>query len=163
MRVHEASVDPGDWVAHVSRLADSGARFLDFLTAVDHPAAGRIDVVLHLVALGSGQRHLLTTGLDRHHPRVASLVGVLPGVAWHEREVHEMFGVAFTGNPDLRPLLTTGATPPPLLRTTPLPARLAAPWPGERDPADRPAGTARAAQRPRVAPAAPGVPPEWAR
>lgn len=164
MRVHEATVAPDAWVARVGALAEVGACYLDLLTAVDHPAEGRIELVLHLVALGAAERHLLVTSVDRADPAIGSLVGVLPGVGWHEREVHEMFGVAFLGNPDLRPLLTTGATPPPLLRTTPLPTRVATAWPGARDPADRPAaGTSRAAHRPRTTPPPPGVPAEWSR
>ena len=98
--------------------------------------------------------------VDRDAPVLDSLVGVYPGASWHEREVHEMFGVTFAGNPDLRPLLTTGDAGHPLRRTTPLPARVATPWPGAVEPSDRPAGD-RVAARPRSRPGPPGVPSEW--
>jgi NADH-quinone oxidoreductase subunit C len=133
---------------------------LDMLTAVDDPAGGRIQVVAHLVDVAGCARHLVWTDVDRDAPVLDSLVEVYPGAGWHEREVHEMFGVAFEGNPDLRPLLTTGDTHHPLRRTSPLPARLATPWPGAVDPSDRPAGD-RVAARPRSRPGPPGVPPEW--
>ncbi len=162
MRLHEHGVDVDQWHDHVVRLTGQGVRMVDFLTAVDHPDAGRIEVVAHLVDPDARQRHLVRTSVDRTVCALDSLVDVLPGVAWHEREVHEMFGVRFRGNPDLRPLLTTGEGEPPLRRTTPLPARLDRPWPGARDPADRPAATGRA-HRPRSAPITPGVPSEWPR
>ena len=62
---------------------------------------------------------------DRDDPALDSVVALYPGAAWHEREVHEMFGVRFMGNPDLSPLLTTGDMGFPLRRTTALPARVA--------------------------------------
>jgi NADH-quinone oxidoreductase subunit C len=133
---------------------------LDMLTAVDDPGNGRIEVVVHLVDVAIRERHLVWTAVDRDDPVLASLVDVYPGAAWHEREVHEMFGVTFSGNPDLRPLLTTAAPGHPLLRTTPLPARMTTPWPGSVEPSDRPAGD-RVAARPRTRAGPPGVPVEW--
>ena len=41
--------------------------------------------------------------MPREQPHLDSLVEVYRGAAWHEREVHELFGVIFDGNPDLRP------------------------------------------------------------
>jgi NADH-quinone oxidoreductase subunit C len=132
----------------------------DMLTAVDDPGGGRIEVVAHLVDVPDRQRHLVWTVVDRDEPVLASLVSVFAGAAWHEREVHEMFGVRFAGNPDLRPLLTTGDVGHPLRRTTALPARMATPWPGASEPSDRPAGE-RVAARPRSRPGPPGIPQEW--
>ena len=160
MHVHEHRVDSTQWLAHCADLAAAGATMLDMLTAVDDPGNGRIEVVVHLVDVVDRQRHLVWSAVDRDEPVLDSLVGVYAGAAWHEREVHEMFGVRFTGNPDLRPLLTTGDAGYPLRRTTALPARLATPWPGAAEPADRPAG-GRVAARPRSRPGPPGVPQEW--
>ena len=75
---------------------------------------------------------------------------MLPAAAWHEREIHEMFGVDVIGHPDLRPLLLHDVPgPPPLRKDTPLVARVETPWPGEPE-----GGTGR-----RVT--VPGVPAEW--
>jgi NADH-quinone oxidoreductase subunit C len=144
---------------------------LDFLAAVDDPAAGQVEVVVHLVDVDARLRHLVRTRVDRAAPVLDSLVPVLPGAAWHEREAHEMVGVGFAGNDDLRPLLTTGDAGHPLRRTTPLVARVGTPWPGASDPADRPAeptaggaggpGAGRIAARPRSRLAPPGIPAEW--
>ncbi len=54
-----------------------------------------------------------------------------PGAGWHEREVHEMFGISFTGHPDLRNLYLPGDFEGfPLRKDYPLMARLIKPWPG---------------------------------
>lgn len=163
MRVHESVVDARGWHDRVVALVGSGARFLDFLTAVDDPQSGEMEVVAHLVDVERRERHLVRTRVDRADPHLPTLTDVLAGAGWHEREAHEMLGVRFVGNPDLRPLLTTGEANHPLRRTTPLAARIATPWPGARDPADRPAAGARTAARPRTAPLPPGVPREWVR
>jgi NADH-quinone oxidoreductase subunit C len=163
--VHDQVVAPADWRAHCSRLAASGADMLDFLTCVDDPGAREIEVVVHLVDVSRRSRHLVRSRVGRAAPEIDSLVEPLPGAAWHEREAHEMFGIVFRGNDDLRPLLTTGQMSHPLRRTTPLPARVEVPWPGAFDPSDRPADTpgvgGRAPARPRSRPRPPGVPPEW--
>ena len=160
MHVHELHVDSAQWLAQCSDLAAAGATMLDMLTAVDDPGRGRMQVVAHLVDVANRERHLVWTEVERDSPGLDSLVGVYVGAAWHEREVHEMFGITFVGNPDLRPLLTTGDVGLPLRRTTPLPARVTTPWPGAVEPSDRPAGD-RVAARPRSRPGPPGVPPEW--
>ena len=62
---------------------------------------------------------------------VGSWVGTYPGAAWHEREVHEMFGIMFTGNADMRNLyLPTDFEGYPLRKDFPLLSRLVKPWPG---------------------------------
>lgn len=45
------------------------------------------------------------TGVLKKNPTVTSIIDVFPIAAIYEREVHEMFGVNFVGNPDLSPLL----------------------------------------------------------
>jgi NADH-quinone oxidoreductase subunit C len=158
--VHEHRVQPVDWQLHCADLSAAGASMLDMLTAVDDPDAGRIEVLAHLVDVDAGRRHLVWTAVDRTVAELASLVEVYPGASWHEREVHEMFGVTFVGNPDLRPLLTTGEVGFPLRRTTALPARVATTWPGGTEPSDRPA-PGRVAARPRSRPGPPGIPAQW--
>jgi NADH-quinone oxidoreductase subunit C len=164
--VHELSVDADQWRGQAADLVAQGATMLDFLTAVDDPAAGEIELVLHVVDVARRRRQLLRTRIGRGQPRLDSIVAVYPGAAWHEREVHEMFGVRFDGNADLSPLLTDGTVDRPLLRTSPLPRRVATPWPGAVDPADRPATRVSApagkvAARPRSRLQPPGIPEEW--
>ena len=62
---------------------------------------------------------------------IGTWVNSYPGAAWHEREAHEMFGITFVGNDDMRHLyLPTDFEGHPLRKDYPLLARLVKPWPG---------------------------------
>ena len=62
------------------------------------------------------------------------------GANWHERETHEMFGIEFTGHPDLRNMyLPTEFEGYPLRKDFPLLARMVKPWPGIVDVEPMPA------------------------
>lgn len=148
-----------------------GFDFLDWLSAVDEPdaAPAGLDIVLHLAAtdsFGAGartvRRLLLRTRIPDADLQLPSLTGLWPGVAWHERETAEMFGVDFTDFDDgtgagLRPLLLPdGFEGTPLRKSFVLAARVAKSWPGAKDPGD----SGKAAGRRRTLP--PGVPdPSW--
>ena len=72
---------------------------------------------------------------------VDSWLGVYAGANWHEREVHEMFGIRFAGHPDLRNMyLPTEFEGHPLRKDFPLLARLVKPWPGIVDVEPLPGG-----------------------
>lgn len=86
------------------------------LTAVDTwPAEPRYDVVYHLACLGEAyatgptsappRRLRLKVRLAAGDARAPSLVPIYPSANWLEREVFDLFGVAFDGHPDLRRLL----------------------------------------------------------
>ncbi len=79
--------------------------FID-ITAVDYPArAARFDVVYHLLSPRLNQRIRVTCETDEMTP-VASAIPVFPAANWYERETYDMFGVFFSGHPDLRRMLT---------------------------------------------------------
>ncbi len=60
-----------------------------------------------------------------------TLISIFPGVNWHEREIHEMFGIRFAGHPYLEKLyLPTGFEGNPMRKDFPLLARHVKPWPG---------------------------------
>ncbi len=60
-----------------------------------------------------------------------TLISIYPGANWHEREIHEMFGIRFAGHPYLEKLyLPTGFEGNPLRKDFPLLARHVKPWPG---------------------------------
>jgi NADH-quinone oxidoreductase subunit C len=62
---------------------------------------------------------------------VGTIVAVYPGADWCEREVHEMYGIGFDGNPNLRSLyLPSAFEGHPLRKDFPLLARHVKPWPG---------------------------------
>ena len=129
----------------------------DVLTAVDESPRG-FDVVLRLWS--PTQRHglVLRCSCPREDARVPSLTGLWGGASWHERSVYEMFGIAFDGHADLRPLLLPddfGAYP--LRKDFVLASRVVRPWPGAVEPGQSAAEAAAAASsRRRLQP--PGVP-----
>ena len=72
---------------------------------------------------------------------IGTIVGIYPGADWNEREVHEMYGIDFAGNPNLRNLyLPTGFEGHPLRKDYPLLARHVKPWPGIVDVEPMPGG-----------------------
>ena len=79
--------------------------FLD-VTAVDWPGqALRFEVVYHFYSTGHKVRVRLKTRVAEVDPRVDSLVSLYGSAAFMERECHDMYGVVFQGNADLRPIL----------------------------------------------------------
>jgi NADH-quinone oxidoreductase subunit C len=87
---------------------DSNARFstLVDITAVDHPAReARFDLVCHFLSMYRNHRIRVKAAV-REDEMVPSLAGVHPSANWFEREVFDMFGILFSGHPDLRRILT---------------------------------------------------------
>jgi NADH-quinone oxidoreductase subunit C len=79
--------------------------FID-LTAVDYPTREkRFDVVTHLLSPKHNRRIRVKVATDEETP-VPSLSGLYPAANWFEREAYDLFGVYFSGHPDLRRLLT---------------------------------------------------------
>jgi len=76
------------------------------LTAVDYwPQEPRFGVVYQLYSLGHRQLLGLKVLLESQQAELPSITPVYPNANWHEREVFDMFGVKFTGHPDLRRIL----------------------------------------------------------
>ncbi|MCL6283985.1 NADH-quinone oxidoreductase subunit C [Ruegeria sp. 2012CJ41-6] len=76
------------------------------ITAVDYPERPqRFDVVYHLLSMYQNQRIRLRVSI-REQDMVASIIDVHPSANWFEREVFDMFGILFSGHPDLRRILT---------------------------------------------------------
>lgn len=76
------------------------------ITGVDYPErAKRFDVVYHLLSMYQNQRIRLRVSI-REDDMVPSIIDVHPSANWFEREVFDMFGILFTGHPDLRRILT---------------------------------------------------------
>ncbi|MCU1590908.1 MAG: NADH-quinone oxidoreductase subunit [Frankiales bacterium] len=147
---------PG-WVAAVTAVRDLlGLTLFDLLTAVDELDAG-FDVVLRLWSPGGRFGLLLRTRCPRDDARVPSLAGVFGGAGWHERQVGEMFGIAFDGHPGMSPLLLPdGFEGHPLRKEFVLAARVAKPWPGAKEPGESDLDLAAAPPRRKNLP--PGVP-----
>jgi NADH-quinone oxidoreductase subunit C len=80
--------------------------FLAEVTAVDfRPREPRFEVVYILVSIVNRLRLRLKVRLPGHDPHVATVSDVWPAANWLEREVWDLFGIAFDGHPDPRRLL----------------------------------------------------------
>jgi NADH-quinone oxidoreductase subunit C len=83
--------------------------FLSSVTAVDWlEREPRFDVVYHLLSIPNQSELRLKVRVGKpgeEHPPVPTVSGVWPGANWHEREVYDLFGIVFTGHPDLRRIL----------------------------------------------------------
>jgi NADH-quinone oxidoreductase subunit C len=116
---------PRDHIVEVCRtLRDHPGLQFSFLveiTAVDYfPATPRYEVVYHLACLGEAfaqpggaapPRRLrlkvrIEAGDETNTPWAPTLSGLWPAANWLEREIYDLFGIVFTGHPDLRRILT---------------------------------------------------------
>jgi NADH-quinone oxidoreductase subunit C len=102
-------IAPSRVVPFMEYLAtDPNCRFgtLIDITAVDWPdRAERFDVVWHLLSMHRNQRIRVKAAVEEDQ-MVPSVVTVWPSANWYERETFDMFGILFSGHPDLRRLLT---------------------------------------------------------
>ncbi len=87
---------------------DARCRFVALvdICGVDWPAREkRFDVVYHLLSPVQNLRIRVKVQTDETTP-VPSVIPIFRGAEWFEREAYDMYGILFTGNPDLRRLLT---------------------------------------------------------
>jgi NADH-quinone oxidoreductase subunit C len=112
--VPQVSFWVGDWtvIVPVARLLDvarhlrsAGFDFCSDVTASDWPQrAQRFDVVYALYSIRDKRRIRVKVRAAENEP-VPSVTSIWPAANWLEREVYDLFGVAFTGHPDLRRML----------------------------------------------------------
>ena len=87
---------------------DPSCRFACFIdiSGVDYPAREkRFDVVYHLLSPYQNSRVRVKVQTDEDTP-VPSAVDVFPAANWFEREAFDLYGILFSGHPDLRRILT---------------------------------------------------------
>ena len=87
---------------------DPSCRFVCFIdvTAVDYPGrAKRFDIVWFFLSPTHNTRVRLRAEADEI-TQVPSIIEVFPGADWFERECYDLYGVIFTGHPDMRRILT---------------------------------------------------------
>jgi NADH-quinone oxidoreductase subunit C len=122
----ELTVDaePAQIVKVLRFLRDDGeCRFVCFIdiAGADYPEhERRFDVVYHLLSPYKNRRVRVKIATDETTP-VPSVIGVFPAADWFEREVFDLYGVLFSGHPDLRRILTDyGFSGHPLRKDFPL-------------------------------------------
>jgi NADH-quinone oxidoreductase subunit D len=85
---------------------EAGFDMLVDVTAVDWLGRKpRFDVVYHLYSTRTFLRTRITVGLEAGDPAIDSLTPLYGAAQFAERECHDMYGIVFRGNPDLRPIL----------------------------------------------------------
>lgn len=94
-------LDREDLKEAVSFLANEGFTHLSAITALN--IGDNIEVLYHLS--GKGILITLRVTLSQNDCSIPTITDIIPGAILHEREAHDLFGIKFEGNPDLRPLI----------------------------------------------------------
>lgn len=105
----QLEVSAGNLIGVLRKLRDDPrCQFVNLtdICGVDWPARPRrFDVVYHLLSPKQNLRVRIKVETDETTP-VPSATAVFPGAEWFERETYDLYGVLFTGHPDLRRILT---------------------------------------------------------
>jgi NADH:ubiquinone oxidoreductase subunit D/NADH:ubiquinone oxidoreductase subunit C len=111
-----ADVRPGysGWIVEKGKLLDVtqalrdefGYDYLSSVTGVDYLPEGKMEVVYQVYKTTGGPGLLYKVQVPREDPvEVPSVVSIYPGAELQEREIWDLFGIRFTGHPDLRRIL----------------------------------------------------------
>jgi len=95
-------VTPLSGIRDAAKAFDSAGFFLESITALDFEDT--FELVYHFNYYEPGSRVAVRV-LCGHDQVPPSIYDIYRGAAWLEREVHDFFGIEFSGNPDMRPLL----------------------------------------------------------
>lgn len=80
---------------------------LSTITGVD--VGSRVELIYHIVL--KGVLASLKVRVSKENPILPTIVDLIPGAVLYEREIHDLFGVRFKGNPDLSPLILPDTWP----------------------------------------------------
>ena len=142
-------VEREKWVSTIRRARDEeGLVFFSWLTGVDwsrevqvgdaveepDDLEERFEVICRLSSVETSDAAHFVARLPHDDPVVDSVVPLFGGAEWHEREAHDMFGIDFRGNPNLKNIyLPDDFVGHPLRKSFPLLTREVKPWPGDVD------------------------------
>lgn len=99
-------IKPEQWPELARQLKEHGTLKMDFLfclTCIDWKT--HLDMVYHLSSTTHRQNLVVKSTLDTGAPGIGTCSQVWKTALFHEREVYELFGVHFSGHPDLRLLI----------------------------------------------------------
>lgn len=100
-------VKPENLIEVMTTLRDEfGYDFLTSATAVDYFPEDILEMVYHLHKTTGGSPLVIKTQTGREGSVIPSLVPVFAGADLQEREAYDLFGIHFSGHPDLRRILT---------------------------------------------------------
>jgi NADH-quinone oxidoreductase subunit C/D len=100
-------VDKSNLLEVATTLRDElGYDFLSSVTGVDYLPDGIMEVVYQFYRTTGGPGLIFKVQVPRQDPmEIPSLVSVYPGAEFQEREIWDLYGIKFTGHPDLRRIL----------------------------------------------------------
>jgi NADH-quinone oxidoreductase subunit C/D len=99
-------VQPDQLVNVATKLRDeAGYDYLSSATAVDYLEDGKLEMVYHLYRMSGGPAVVLKAQTPRDSAVLPSLVSVYPGADLQEREAWDLYGIRFTGHPNLKRIL----------------------------------------------------------
>lgn len=98
-----------DLVSVAEALKKEGLKSLSTVSPTDFPEEDRIEMNYFFEDLQTKRNLWLKCDIPRAVKvcEIASLTPLFPSANWHERESYSMFGVTFTGHPDLRPIIVS--------------------------------------------------------
>ncbi|MBL0745380.1 NADH-quinone oxidoreductase subunit C [Chryseolinea lacunae] len=102
-------VAAADLLAVAQQLHASPETYFDMLscvTGIDNgAAAGTMEVAYNLYSIPFNLHLMLKVVLPRDNAELPTLTGIWKTADWQEREVFDMYGIRFTGHPDMRRIL----------------------------------------------------------
>jgi NADH-quinone oxidoreductase subunit C/D len=100
-------IDKSNLLEFATVLRDElGYDYLSSVTGVDYLPDGKLEVVYHAYKTIGGPGVVFKVQVPREDPvEVPSLVSIYPGAELQEREIWDLYGIKFTGHPDLRRIL----------------------------------------------------------
>lgn len=98
-------IEPQSLSAAAEYLLAAGYEFLADITAVDYQAEGIFRLLYQIGNYQNGDLITIKADIPREAAQIASLAGVWRSADWLEREVYDMFGIEFTGHPNLQRIL----------------------------------------------------------
>lgn len=103
---HAVTVPIGELYALMEELKSNPQfdfNYLTNLTAVDYPE--NFMVVYNLVSFRHDYTLMVKAGIGKDNPEAPSLFSLWGAAGWQEREVYDMFGIVFTGHPNMKRIL----------------------------------------------------------
>jgi NADH-quinone oxidoreductase subunit C len=95
----------GTDIEAVASVVDGLGFTLEAISGVDWPAEEAMELVYDFNKMADGGRIAIRVRVSREKPELPSISKIFGGANWHEREAHDMFGIVFSGHPNLTPLL----------------------------------------------------------
>ncbi len=98
----------------VKKLKDNGFNHFVMLSCIDWIDNNEFELVYHMWSYEHKEHVMVSVKLPRDNPSMPSLCDIFPQIETYEREVHELYGIDFEGNKNLKPFLLEGwhDTPP---------------------------------------------------